>query len=68
MIGLCMRLRNFRSSYACSKSGHLFEVDVKNVTLVRVRKLLPITDGRRQTGEVELMQGPKALSSTQTLV
>ena len=29
--------------YACSKSGHIFEVDLKKVAIHHVRRLLPLT-------------------------
>jgi len=48
--------------YACSKSGHIFEVDYQKASVRRVRRLHSVSDGIRSTHGVDEKQ-PAAISS-----
>lgn len=36
-----MQFFSFSFSYACSKSGHIFQIDFARVSVVHIRRLLP---------------------------
>nr|XP_006813552.1 PREDICTED: WD repeat-containing protein 90-like [Saccoglossus kowalevskii] len=39
-----------RIIYACTKSGHIFEIDYARVSIIRVRRLLPVDKNRKEKG------------------
>jgi hypothetical protein len=57
---------NFCYRYACSRSGHIFEIDIKKVCVQHVRRLLPNearSDKDKQTFRSGLFNVEIALNS-----
>lgn len=56
--GFCI-LNALSSRYACSKTGHVFEIDLQKVTIKHVRRLLPNENkaGKdKQKGQIQCVQ------------